>query len=385
MAKDKYLVSGIGPGPGGVGALMQNLVPVAKRYGFRVVVKQNCPSIRKLLAQKQYLQATNVVCQRLLREIRFSLRTRSIRGSKIIFLHPQTAGFKTLFRLTKENELFLYVMDNSFFCIRSYNCHPIEKTECLKCLGCLSNVSSQCSPFPVSIDREKNLGWLNQLRSLAPKITFLCQNNSQSKLLKMHFGANTRCIVIGMNTGELRQWNPEKPFITSSGNKRTKPFILFHGAATEPKGVDYVIRLAIQMPSQKFIIPAPLKALDQRVLPENIECRDVTWLNGLRELTQEAALVINPSMWSAPIEGALIKSLAYNQNVATVKTQHGYEREIPDEVGLLRLPHDVSEAAVLINDIIKRPNSPARLSESRLEWLEQQKKSKKFEHFIAEL
>ncbi len=385
MAKDKYLVSGIGPGPGGVGALMQNLVPVAESHGFRVVTKWNGPSIRKLLAQRQYLQATRLLVRRLFREIRFSLITSAVSGRKVVFLHPQTAGFKTLFRLAEKNDLFLYVMDNSFFCIRSYNFHPVDKTECFKCLGCPTNADAECSPFPIEVDREKNLAWLDQLRELAPRITFLCQNDNQSRLLKMHFGENARCSVIGMNTGELRHWSPEKLLDTPSLSGEDESFILFHGAAAEPKGLDYLIRLAAQMPNRKFIIPAPREEITEWNPPDNIECRDLSWANGLRELTQEASLVMNPSMWSAPIEGALIKSLAYNQNVATVKTHSGYENEIPDEVGLVRLPLDISKAAATVEKILSSPNRSKLLSNSRIEWLEKQKASNQFERFASEL
>ena len=383
MAKNNYLFSGLGPGQGGVGALMQNLVPIAQRHGFRVVAKWNGSSGRKLLSQRRYVQVAKLVALRLFTRMRFYLAANSVRNSKVIFLHPQTAGFKVLFRLAQKNELFLYVMDNSFFCMRSYNFHPDDKMECFKCVGNAANADAQCSPFPVAMDRKENLAMLEQLREISPRITFLCQNENQSQLLKKHFDADTRCVVIGMNTGELRNWTPAE-LQTPIGNSK-KPFILFHGAAAEPKGLDFVIRLAAKMPYRRFIVPAPENQLKHYAIPKNIECHDVTWSNGLRELTQEASLVLNPSMWSAPIEGALIKSLAYNRNVATVKTQHGYESEIPDDVGLLRLPQDVNGAAVLVEEFLEGEKALTFPLHSRIEWLEMMKASNQFEHFISTL
>jgi hypothetical protein len=383
VAKHNYLISGIGPGPGGVGALMKNLGPIAKKRGFRVIAKWNGPSIRKLLNQRRYAQVAKLVALRLFNRIRFYLVANSARGSKVIFLHPQTAGFKTLFRLVQKCEVFLYVMDNSFFCMRSYNFHPDDKAECLKCIGDAGNADEKCTAFPAAMDREENIALLKKLREIAPRISFLCQNKSQSQLLKMHFGDNIRCITIGMNTGELRNWSPKELY--TSKDHTEKPFILFHGAAADSKGLDYVIRLAEQMPHREFIVPAPERELEHRIVPKNIVCCDVTWASGLLNLVQEASLVINPSMWSAPIEGALIKSLAYNWNVASVKTEYGYESEIPDSVGLLRLPQDVEQAAYVIDQYLLMNKISKTLRRSRIEWLERIKSENQFENFLTSL
>ena len=71
----------------------------------------------------------------------------------------------------------------------------------------------------------------------------------------------------------------------------------------------------------------------------------MNWENGLREAVMSAGLVINPSIWSAPIEAALIKSAASNQNVATVKSLYGYEKEIRSIKNHIRLSADIQIAA----------------------------------------
>lgn len=383
MKNSKYLISGIGPGPGGVGALMKNLEPVSRRYGFRVLANWNRLPARQLLRQHRYFRVAQVVALKMLTRAQFHFATNSIKDSKIIFLHPQTAGFRTLIKLAQKNELFLYVMDNSFFCIRSYNFHPSRKTECLKCIASTANIDAECTPFPVKMNRDRNLDFLEQLHGIADQITFLCQNENQEKLIKRHFGSDASCKVIGMDTGELSDWSPAE--LMQSENTADKSFILFHGSAVEPKGLDYFYRLAEKLPNRRFIVPSPKTQIGHRAIPQNIEFYDVTWSTGLRELTRTASLVMNPSMWSAPIEGALIKSLAYNRNVATVKTQYGYENEIPDDVGLLRLPENVNEAATKIEENLDAGDTSKSFLQPRIEWLERMKVLSQFESFIATL
>lgn len=362
---------------------MKNLEPVSRRYGFRVLANWNRPSVRQLFRQRHYFRVAQIMALKGLNRAQFYLTTNSIKNSKVIFLHPQTAGFQTLIKLAQKNELFLYVMDNSFFCIRSYNFHPSQKTECLKCITGTENIDSECAPFPARVNRDKNLNFLERLHEIAHQITFLCQNENQENLIKRRFGSDVSCKVIGMNTGELDDWSPAE--LLQSANAADEPFILFHGSAVEPKGLDYFYRLAEKMPHRQFVVPSSKTQIEHRAIPQNIEFRDVTWSTGLRELTQAASLVMNPSMWSAPIEGALIKSLAYNQNVATVQTQYGYENEIPNEIGLLRLPENVDEAAVLVGKYLEAENTSKPYLQPRIEWLGRMKFSNQFENFIATL
>ncbi|MEH6499667.1 MAG: hypothetical protein V7751_09805 [Pseudoalteromonas distincta] len=363
---------------------MKNLEPIAKKHGFSVITKCAQPSIKALLKKRSYLKAIASIAQTLHNRLSFKLASFLIKNSKIIFIHPQTAGFRTLFRLSRKNEVYLYVMDNSFFCIRSYNYHPVLKKECLQCVGNSANADLACLPFPIKINRNSNLKLLGEMAKIAHHVTFLCQNHNQSLLLKEHFGATIKTEQIGMNTGELAEWSQSNLKFNKRTN-RSNPFILFHGAISEPKGLNYFIQLANEMPSWNFIIPAHESALYNFALPSNIELRDVKWSTGLRELVQEAILVLNPSMWSAPIEGALIKSLAYNLNVGTVCTLRGFESEVPQDVGILRLPLNVTEAAAKIEVYLEGKKDFAMFLDGRTEWIKAMKASNDFEVFISEL
>ena len=58
----------------------------------------------------------------------------------------------------------------------------------------------------------------------------------------------------------------------------------------------------------------------------------------MNEAVHEAALVCVPSLWSAPAEGALIKSRAVARAVAVVRNDTALASELPDELVLKLSP-----------------------------------------------
>jgi hypothetical protein len=70
----------------------------------------------------------------------------------------------------------------------------------------------------------------------------------------------------------------------------------------------------------------------------------MTWETGLREAMAASRMVMVPSLWSAPIEGALIKSMVTSDHVAILDNDSAFQSELPDEA-VLRLSGDPLEAA----------------------------------------
>lgn len=347
----KYLISGIGPGESGVGRLMRVLKPKFELMNYEVVVKRDSKSIGKFLNEKSYAAILNEIISRMVDEIKFNLKINKIKNSEVIAIHPQTLGYSNLFKLIKFNKVSLYVMDNSFFCIRSYNTHPEKNIECLKCLGSI-DPDGACQPFPVKINKSKNIKYLLKLIRISKDINFLTQNNFQSLLVKKHFGNCSSVAVVGMdaeiNNYKAKQNLPIQPFSISYD-------IVFHGASLVAKGLLYFVQLAKELPNYTFFIPDHkcdvVKVLNME-LPENITCQKMNWESGLEALVISAKIVINPSIWSAPIEGALIKSASRNNNVATVVTKYGFENEVDSIVNHLRLNPDPVLGASQLGDFL---------------------------------
>lgn len=342
---NKYLISGIGPDSnGGVGRLMRALIPEYEELGYKIICKREKRIVDEYLNNGNYLPVLQEFFTRGLSYIQFRLRCMTVSGAEVVFLHPQTAGFSLLFSLMKKNDVSMYVMDSSFFCIQSYNTHPERFTECLRCLENI-DPHSMCLVFPGIESVSKRVSYLKKLQLSSGDINFLAQNRNQMELLKKHFGESIDVRVIGMNTGEVADI-ARFPVIRDAEEVYD---VVYHGAPIKAKGVHYFIALAEKLEEYSFFMPASKDVVKKEIsrleFPVNVHFEDITWENGLSTYIASARLVVHPSMWSAPIEGALLKSAALNRNIATVRTRYGYEAEFKGAGHHLRLPEDVATAS----------------------------------------
>jgi len=328
---------------------MISLMNRLKNDEYTFVFRRNAISIRDLKSEKKYFNFLLEILKRKLNNFIFYLKVIVIKDSKILLLHPQTIGFKLFFKINKRNKIYYYVMDNSFFCVRSYNVHPVLNNECLQCLDVLKP-HPECQPSPVPMSQLENVEFLRNLKNSFSDIIFLSQNKNQLKLIKHHFGVSVKVRVIGMDTNEVSKES------YSHVDNFAKYDVVFHGKSLIAKGVVYFIKLASHLPNYTFFVPDSvenIKKIFSSDLPCNIVCENITWESGLLEIVKNAKLVINPSLWSAPIEGALVKSAAFNDNVATVKTRFGYENEVSFVKNHIRLSPNINVASDQILDFLK--------------------------------
>jgi hypothetical protein len=362
----KYLVSGIPVSDSGVGRLMKKMAPDAKEKGYELITSPLLGSVKETLKKHQYSQILLEIVHRIFGRLFFDLKLILIKNSAVLFIHPQISGFKNLFRLIKNNRVYIYVMDNGFFCVRSYNLNPYDRLECLRCLGDPENILTDCQPYPAAYPKQENTLFLKHLMELSKKVIFLAQNQKQKKLLTTHFGNDIDCIVVGLNTGEI-------PFLEESEmgivDEDLKFDIVYHGANHLSKGIAYVIELAQQLKEFSFFVPENKESceitLGRSIECENISFRACRWESGLKSAVSQARLVINPSLWSASIEGALLKSIFYGNKVATVETQYGFEGEMSEYIDLIRLPHDIALAAKIVKDTLTHCSSAEERQASR--------------------
>ena len=330
---------------------MKMLVPIAHKHGFTIINRRVNPSFRNILKKDGVTAALKELTSRLFDWFQFSIKTRRIDNSVILFVYPQTAGFDTLIRLMKKNVVFLYVMDNSFFCIRSYNIDPVLHSECFLCLSNPAKVLDQCTPFPSAIQKEQSIKLLQKLNDVSSQLTFLAQNKNQKKLLELHFGDNIRCTVVGLDTGEFDSCSSILP-LPNTHSKIISYDLVYHGADQLAKGVGYFVALATLLPELSCFIPASKMAVESaigmRVTASNIIFSACSWETGLGDAVKQAKLVLVPSLWSAPIEGALLKSIYHNGNVAVVESKFGFSQEVSDSCDIILLPIDTNLAALKI-------------------------------------
>lgn len=183
----------------------------------------------------------------------------------------------------------------------------------------------------------------------------MAQNQLQKNLLTETFGKNTRCTVVGMNTGELDSKNLS---LSHSFPETLSYDVVYHGAAHSAKGINFIIELASLMPSHTFFIPCSKEsceaAINQSINLSNTTFKSCTWETGLKDTIQGALITINPSIWSAPIEGALLKSIAFSYTVATVNNEFGYHNEVSEHYKLIELPTSAKDAASQLGQKIQQ-------------------------------
>jgi len=340
------LISGLPPSNGGVGRLMQALITSAdSQVDVIYPDPQKSESIKKLLLNKRFYQSCKEIYKRIFGGFWY-FKLYFMKGEACICIHPQTIGFSLLLRIIKRNIVYLYVMDNSFFCITSYNYDTYNKSECLRCVNFENSPRDTCKSFPVEYSVSENTNFIRDLYEVGFKLRFLCQNENQKKLLNTHFGRDVMAITVGMNTNELGGIFPSR--VLSDGYD-----FIYHGADSLAKGLGYFIEIAQKMTKFSFFIPINKKhceSLINKTIDEvNITFEDCNWETGLKEIVVNSKFTINPSLWSAPIEGALIKSIFYGQNIFVVESEYGFENEIANKFNIERLPVDCNLAVIALN------------------------------------
>ena len=351
MKRPFVIISGIGPSYSGTGALMQWLVAAADgdasvRLGYK---KERGREFRKLI--EYVINRTG---------FRWMVRRAAKSEGEVILFHPQTIGLRALRDIIEPRELtWMYVLDASAFCLRSYNCLPSESAPCLRCVGndgaaakpngCVNGFGS--GPFQKYLP-----SWVR-----SGKLRLIAQCESQAELLRAHFGRETRVAVVPLAVPDIM---PPEGDVTRP--KRERPLAVYHGAPLVAKGIAHAVALAKAMPDWDFLVPSSLHDLNRNfegpeTYPPNLITQQLGWSWGLSEQVKLADVVLCPSSWSAPVEGAVLKSLAHNGLVGLCVHDTSFASEIPAEARVLIDPRDLEGTAARLRGLMARPDEAAAI------------------------
>ena len=392
----KYIISGIGPSTGGVGRLVKTLISYTGQHFSDVEViyiyaKKN--KLFKFLKESFLGDFLKLIFYKYFTQSGIKSRIKNITGSKVLVIHPQTLGFDNVYTLAENNnQLYFYVMDCGFFCMKSYNHISPAFTSCLACLGSSDfapAVQHKCTPFPVSFQVDENIRFLRFLRENHSRFSFLAQNESQEKMIKRHFGEDCRTRIVGMYTDEMETAGNKDPVAdpvsdpVAAGTETDGgifPEIVYHGSLDEAKGILYVLHLAPFLQPHSVLIPYSAAQINGRYgkipLPGNLVCQEMTWETGLEAAVKKAKLVLTPSVWSAPIEGAVLKSIYFNGCVASLNTECSFASDLISSDVLLELMEDYSLSAQRIKEILIPGAAREALSRNAAGWMERYKSDK---------
>ena len=371
------VISGLMPGPQGVGRLLAQLHKEAQDVpdgSVSFIFGPAGTAGGKALRKGRVIKFLSALWKILHGRIRlwFALRNRRLyeTDEQILLIHFQTLGYRWCRRFIEKRSrpTWIYLMDCGFFCIRSYNYIPGEKKCCLRCLSGNWKFSKEynCRPIPVSNFQAGKL--VRALREWVEtgKVKLLAQNRAQAELARKHFD-DVDVKIVGLWTIDWPELE-EISFTKENANRQDRYDVVFHGSPVQAKGFVWAVELAGRCPNLKFLFPcfrSPSRLLGQS-RPSNIDFKYMTWETGLAEEVKKAKLVLVPSLWSAPIEGAFLKSLVLARSVAVVDEPTAFTSSLPDGI-ILRLPPEVDKAAELLVESVESGWRPAE--DLRREWL----------------
>lgn len=347
------IVSGIGPGPSGTGRVLAELARDSKRLGVRLVVgPSRSKPLRTALGKRRVRDLLPAIADRLGGWLSPHVAYASgvlRRADALVVIHPQTLGYDLVRRIVDSRAFtWFYVMDASFFCVRSYN-HLADATgPCLKCLSGQLAAATENGCLETVVDGAAAARFIGHLRSAVSRgaAGFLAQNDLHVRLLRDSFGPEVPIRLVGLWASD---WDRAvDSTFQSPAFDRSAP-IVFHGSGHPAKGSGWAFQVAGNCPELSFLFPF---ARPRSILtPPNCMFRPMTWETGLEAAVQAAPLVLVPSLWSAPVEGALIKSMAVGRAVAVVDNPSAFSHELP-AAAVTSLPTDPPTAAAKIEDLL---------------------------------
>lgn len=369
LAANLVIISGIPAGDSGTGRLVAHLqARVTEIAGnkIRLFSRPECPApwqIQLWLKNGAYVLAVREMIRygflmlSFFRNVSVVLWKPNIR---MILLHPQNVGYRLALRLLESRKLpsLIYLLDSSFFCLVSYNHLPGKTGPCLDCLeyGYDQVSKNGCKPFPRPDAVATEFAPCLEKLVKAGRVKVIAQNLRQAQLAQRQFGLPSCPPVIGLWTQDWDDMFSGKVKQTSQESLVEYSWdILFHGYCVDAKGASWTVKVASQCPELRFMFPfAKPKWFDA---PTNCYFRPCTWESGLREELAKSRFVIVPSLWSAPIEGALIKSIVCARAVAVVKNHTSYCDELPEGL-LLSLSARPEDASIELREAVKRDWHP---------------------------
>ncbi|WP_020485682.1 hypothetical protein [Methylomonas sp. MK1] len=345
------IVSGIPAGDSGTGRLVAHLQErIFELAGKRIklVSRPERPALWQIqlwLRNKAYRNCMRELLRYILLLARFWYGLSCVwvnNNHKLILLHPQNLGYRLALQLleSRKHASLIYLLDSSFFCIASYNHLKGDNSSCLRCIehGFDQVAKNECKPFPL-LDWTA-LKFAPRLLELvgSGRVNVAAQSRRQAELAQRHFGLKDLPRVIGLWTQDWDELFSE--WVNLSSNTVPTAYswdVLFHGHCVDAKGASWTAKVAELSPEIRFMFP--FSKPDWFAAPANCSFRPCTWESGLYDEIKKSRFVIVPSLWSAPIEGALVKSIVCANAVVVVDNRTSFCDELPEGV-VLKLSAD---------------------------------------------
>lgn len=378
LASNLVVISGIPAGDSGTGRFVAHLQ--ARMAGIvgnriRLISRPERPAlwqIRLWLKNKAYKFAASEIIRYGFLLGRFWCGVSLVLlkpDRRLVLLHPQNVGYRLALRLLESRKApsLIYLLDSSFFCLVSYNHLQGETGPCLRCLefGYDQIAKNGCKPFPRPDPAATAFAPGLEELVKAGRVKVAAQNLRQAELAQRQFGLPSCPPVIGLWTQDWDEvFSGDAELTPDEAPAEYSWDVLFHGHCLDAKGASWTAKVAAQCPELRFMFPFP--SPDWFEAPANCSFVPCTWESGLRDELGRSRFVAVPSLWSAPIEGALVKSIACARAVVVVNNPTSYCDELPDSL-VLKLSATPEAASAELRHAVENDWHPD--ADIKVDWL----------------
>ena len=264
----------------------------------------------------------------------------------LVLFHPQMLGIDQTGELIRrrtaqDRPTHLYLLDSYFFCRRSYNHIDPETAACLRCVGQGREINAErfgCIPWP--FPDAGATGFIAALHEPVRRglLRLFAQNRGQIELARAHFGASTVVIHAGLWCADWTEHFAAFEKTAPLAPVESQYDVVYHGSRDLAKGIGWVLNVAERTPELRYLIPID-RGTATVAAPANVTVTAMRWESGLADAVRHARLVLAPSLWSSPCEGALIKSIVTAKATGVIEVPSAFSSEVPNDV-VLKLPPD---------------------------------------------
>lgn len=351
--KLQVIASTIPVGYGGAGDYLSH---IAMTHADHVLIS---PKLAGRVKNPKWLQVAVYAFEVLAIKAMLHLLTslRLIRA--VVIHHPQSLGYWLTRKLIRNSEQVDYwVLDASFFCKQSYNHH--DQQPCTRCLKTYDPYQD-CRHFPNRfVTKGTYLKFRANLQDRADRIVFHVQTDSYRRLVST--GIPTATTIL-----------KDKMLVPSFYTCAARPAggqthdFLFHANPVSAKGYDYFLALARALEQRSFFVPSKHSAAVGELT--NVSFEDVNWSNGLQDRIARSRVVLCPSLWSAPVEAAVVKSFLLGKPVGLVASAYSLANELPEGCFIPLTGNAAADAAAL-ERIVSDQAALERIAAAGRDWAE---------------
>ena len=336
----------IAPSQGGAGDYLEE---VRNQFEDFFLLSPVNPNFSYELVNKFFIES-----QKIILKFFILLTFPLIKLNKVVLYHPQTLGYLISSYLIKHSSyIYYFILDASVFCVKSYN----YRNE-IVCTHCIDRISpyEDCKFFP----RKNNIKTYRKHRevisSALHKIEFIVQTVGYKNIIKSVFGQTSRCKILKMKFPSIKRNNFQSL-------EKNYDFV-FHGNNIDAKGSSYALKIAESFSCNNFFFPFNI---DNKA--KNIVSKPLSWDKGLKDVISKSKIALCPSIWSAPVEGAIIKTMLLKVPVAIHVNEYSASNTLLPKDSFIPLTGVLREDLNTLENYLNNDEKLFNISDKAYEWV----------------